>query len=58
MILTILFRGEKVTILPGSNRLSGGTLLDDKVEGRNKGLEIPIPLFQIGMTKSVQGRSG
>lgn len=58
MILAILFRGEKVAVLPGSNRFSGGALLNDKVEGGNKGLEIPVPLVQVGITKPVQSEIG
>jgi hypothetical protein len=52
-ILAILFRREKVTILSSSNCLSGGALLDDEVKGRDKGLEIPLPLGQVGIAKSV-----
>ena len=60
MILTILFRGggEKVTILPGSDRLDGSTPLDDKVEGGKERLKIPIPLAQFGTTKSTRGGIG
>lgn len=53
VILAILFPREKITILASSNCQSGGTLLDDKVEGRNEGLEIPFPLRQVGITISM-----
>ena len=53
VILAILLRREKITVLASSNRLSGGTLLDDEVEGGDKGLEIPLPLSKIGITKPV-----
>ena len=58
LILAILLRRKKVSILPGTHRLSGGALLDNKVESGNKWLEIPLPLAQIAMTKSVQGGIG
>ena len=53
VILPILLRREKITVLAGSNCLSGGTLLDDEVKGGDKGLEIPLPLGQFGITKPV-----
>ena len=53
-ILTILFRREKVTIPPGSNRHFGCVPLDDEVEGRDERLEIPFSLSQVGITKAVK----
>ena len=55
-ILTILFRREKVTVLAGSNCHVRGVPLDDEVKGRDEGLEIPLPLSQVGVTIAVQGR--
>jgi len=58
VILAILFPREKIPILPGSNCYSGGAPLDDEVKGRDKGLEIPRPLGQVGTTISVQNGIG
>jgi len=53
-ILAILFRREKVAILPGSDCRSRGALLDDEVKGRDKRLEVPLPLAQVCIAISVQ----
>lgn len=49
--LAILLRREKITILPSSNCLSGSTFLNDEIKGGDKGLEVPIPLSQVGVTE-------
>ena len=57
-VLTILLRREKISIKPNPGSLGGSTPLDDKVEGRDDGLEIPLPLGQIGIAISVQDTFG
>ena len=52
-ILAVLFRREKITILSSSNCLGGSTLLDDEVKGGDERLEVPLPLGQVGVAKSV-----
>jgi len=58
VVLTILFRREKITILPRANCDVGGPLLDDEVKGRDERLEIPLPLSQVGVTVTAQGGVG
>ena len=53
VVLAVLLPGEKVAVLPSSDCLGGCTLLYDKVEGGNKGLEIQLSLSELSVTVPV-----
>jgi hypothetical protein len=54
VILAILFRREKITMISDLDCHSGGALPDNNVKGGDKWTEIPPPLSWVGITISVQ----
>lgn len=54
VILAILFRREKVTMISDLDCHGGGALPDNNVKGGDKWMEIPSPPSRVGITISVQ----